>query len=484
MNASIFVILGFLLISIYWAIGASKGQQKSIEQWALGGRGMGTIITFFLLAGEFLTTFSLTGLVGLGYNSGVSAMYFMTYITLGCVVGFWLLPAIRRYGSKHNLISQSDFYAKKYDSPLLGRLVTLVGVVSMIPLMIISLKGLGILVSVASYGSISPTMAIWIGTIAVVIYTMLSGLHGSSRVALIKDVLTFGILVFLGIYLPYHYHGGIASMLQGVSAVKPQLLTLPGVGMSVTWFISTVVLSTVGFFMWPNAFLSTFSAKSDKALRRNSMMLPLYSLMQLFSIMVAFTAVLSIPGLKGAEGDLGLIKLALQTFDPWFVGLIGAAGLLGALVPCSVLLIAASSMLTKNVYTSFAPASSDLQLAKVAKGITLLLALVVLYFTLNAGSALITFYLMSYNFITQLAPALFFSLLKNNFITRQGAISGMVVGLLLAIYVGMTNMTTAALFPAMPSFIQDINIGLLILILNLVTMLIVSSITKPKDVAI
>ncbi|WP_411504511.1 sodium:solute symporter family transporter [Brevibacillus centrosporus] len=276
----------------------------------------------------------------------------------------------------------------------------------------------------------------------------------------------------------------MASMLQGVSAVKPQLLTLPGVGMSVTWFISTVVLSTVGFFMWPNAFLSTFSAKSDKALRRNSMMLPLYSLMQLFSIMVAFTAVLSIPGLKGAEGDLGLIKLALQTFDPWFVGLIGAAGLLGALVPCSVLLIAASSMLTKNVYTSFAPASSDLQLAKVAKGITLLLALVVLYFTLNAGSALITFYLMSYNFITQLAPALFFSLLKNNFITRQGAISGMVVGLLLAIYVGMTNMTTAALFPAMPSFIQDINIGLLILILNLVTMLIVSSITKPKDVAI
>lgn len=60
----------------------------------------------------------------------------------------------------------------------------------------------------------------------------------------------------------------------------------------------------------------------------------------------------------------------------------------------------------------------------------------------------------------------------------------MVVGLLLAIYVGMTNMTTAALFPAMPPFIQDINIGLLILIVNLVTMLIVSSITKPKDVAI
>ncbi|WP_301172420.1 hypothetical protein [Brevibacillus nitrificans] len=36
----------------------------------------------------------------------------------------------------------------------------------------------------------------------------------------------------------------------------------------------------------------------------------------------------------------------------------------------------------------------------------------------------------------------------------------------------------------MPLFIQDINIGLLILIVNLVTMLIVSSVTKPKDVAI
>ena len=66
-----------------------------------------------------------------------------------------------------------------------------------------------------------------------------------------------------------------------------------------------------------------------------------------FRIFAGFAAILQVPGLKGADVDLSLFRLALQTFDPWFIGIIGSAGVLTALVPGSMLVMAASTLLAK-----------------------------------------------------------------------------------------------------------------------------------------
>ena len=49
--------------------------------------------------------------------------------------------------------------------------------------------------------------------------------------------------------------------------------------------------------------------------------------------------------------DLALLRISIQTFDPWFIGIIGGAGLLTALVPGSMLLMSASTLLAKT-YTN------------------------------------------------------------------------------------------------------------------------------------
>ncbi len=74
-----------------------------------------------------------------------------------------MLPPIWRYAKKHRLVSQPHYFARKYDSPALGVLVAVVGVVALIPYLVLQLKGLGIIVATASYGAISSTAAIWIG---------------------------------------------------------------------------------------------------------------------------------------------------------------------------------------------------------------------------------------------------------------------------------------------------------------------------------
>jgi SSS family solute:Na+ symporter len=121
-----------------------------------------------------------------------------------------------------------------------------------------------------------------------------------------------------------------------VQAQKPGFLALPTEGYSVSWFVSTVLLTALGFYMWPHYFTSTFSAGNERIFRRNAIFLPLYQLVLLFVFCVGFAAVLQVPGLTGERIDESLLLVSKEEFGPFVVGLIGATGLLTALVPGSI----------------------------------------------------------------------------------------------------------------------------------------------------
>lgn len=266
MNIAVFFILCFFVIPILISIRAKKGQEMDLEQWSVGGRGMGALLIFLLSAGEMYTTFTFLGASGSAYGEGGSIFSIITYGCLATVISYWTFPVIWRYAKKHNLVSQSDFFVKKYQSPYLGVLVAVIGVIACTCYLVLQLKGLGYIVSATSYGAISSTTAIWFGAIGVTIFVMVSGIHGSAQTSILKDILILGIVVFLGIYFPIHYYGGIQPMYEAIEKVKPNFTILPEQGMSISWYISTVILSSIGFYMWPHGFSPIFAASSEKAL--------------------------------------------------------------------------------------------------------------------------------------------------------------------------------------------------------------------------
>src|SRR3954471_6384140 len=102
--------------------------------------------------------------------------------------------------------------------------------------------------------------------------------------------------------------------------------------------------------MWPHSFGSIYTARNATVIRKNAIVLPLYQLILLFVFFVGFTAILQVPGLKGSHIDLSLLRLSIQTFDPWVVGVIGAAGVLTALVPGSMILVAAATLIANTLF--------------------------------------------------------------------------------------------------------------------------------------
>src|SRR5215210_94791 len=482
MNLALLIIFAFLALAIYLGIRARRGKDMDLEQWSVGGRGFGTIFVFLLLAGEIYTTFTFLGASGWAYGKGGPAFYILSYGALAYVMGYWLLPAVWRYAKENRLHSQSDFFVSKYGSPGLGVLVSLVAVVAMVPYLAVQFQGLGIIVSEASYGSISSTVAVVIGVAAVTAYVIVSGIHGSAWTSVVKDTMVLAVVVFLGLYLPFALYGGIGDMVQQIRAQKPEFLTLPAEGQSVPWFISTVLLTALGFYMWPHTFGSVFSAQNARTFRRNAIFMPLYQLIMLFAFFVGFAAILSVPTLEGNQADLSLLRVSLQQFDPWVVGLIGAAGLLTALVPGSMLLMVSATVLSKNVYRVFRPETSEEQVARLAKFLVPVVALVALVFTITSALDLVLLLLLGYAYVTQLLPALLSSLMSNNFVTKWGAAAGILVGVAIVTYLTVAGVTLRAILPFLGS-IGDTNVGIVALLANIIVVVAVSLATRPSTLA-
>ncbi len=340
------------------------------------------------------------------------------------------------------------------------------------------MKGLGIIVATASNGAISSTMAVWIGLAVVTAYVTVSGVRGSAWTSAVKDVAILLVVLFLGIYLPLHEYGGYTAMFTAIDSAKPGFLALPAHGHSLAWFSSTVLLTAVGFYMWPHTFGSLYTAREEGVFRRNAVILPVYQLINLAVFMVGFAAILKVPGLTGSEVDLALFRLSIQSFPSWFVGVIGATGVFTALVPGSMILMAAATLIANNLYRPLRPGVTDQQVSRLAKRLVPAVALVSVYFTLSGGQTIVQLLLMGYTFVTQLFPSLIMSLTRRNPVTWQGAMAGILVGVGTVAVMTWQGLTFGSLFPWLPGPVQDLNVGIVALTLNVIATAGVSAATR------
>ena len=477
MNAALAILAASLALALTLGLLARRGRTMTLEQWTVGGRGFGALFVFLLMAGEIYTTFTFLGGSGWAYGKGAPAFYILCYGAIAYALSYFLLPAIWRHATRLGLHSQADYFVARYDSRVLGVLVSLVGVVAMVPYLVLQLKGLGIIVSECSYGTLPVSWAVWMSVTALVVYVIVSGVHGSAWTAVVKDVLILAVVVTLGVVLPGRVSGGLHPMFVTIARDHPGFLTLAPRGMSLVWFVSTVGLSALGFYMWPHAFASAYTAHSEDVFRKNAAVMPLYQLVLLFVFFTGFAALVRVPGLQGSDADLSLLRISRLEFAPGIVGVIGAAGVLTALVPGSMLLMTASTILSKNVVGVLRPRTTDREIARLARALVPVVGLVAALLTLRGGTALVPLLLLGYSFVTQLFPAVLLSLGERRWVSATGAAAGIVTGVVTVAAVQIRGATLARLLPGWPAGITDLNIGVVALALNTLVMLLVSSVT-------
>jgi SSS family solute:Na+ symporter len=431
----------FAIVALGAAIGFLAGVRKkmNLEQWTVGGRGFGAVLMYLLMAGEVYTTFSFLGASGWAYSRGGPTLYIMAYLTLAYVVSFFILPQIWEMGRKYGLQTQSDFFTLRYGNKYLAAFVCVVGVAFLVPYLQLQLTGLGIIVSIASFDGIGRTPAMVISVVLLAAFVFASGVRAVAWVSVLKDVLMVFAALSIGIGIPYIHYGGIGPMFAALAHARPLHLTMPGATANLghTWYISTVLLTSLGFYMWPHTFGAAFTAKSGDTLRRNAVVMPLYTITLAFVFFAGFTAVLVVPGLP--NGDLSLLTIVRGSFPAGFLGVIGGAGALTAMVPAAIFILTAATLFAKNFYRPiFAPAMTDDQVAKLARAMVVVLSLISLYFAIYSSTTLVSLLLLGYAGVTQFFPGVVLGLYWKR-VTMPGVFAGMIAGVATVAFLILTH---------------------------------------------
>ncbi|EMM5117290.1 sodium:solute symporter family protein [Providencia stuartii] len=484
MSYALVVITLFFLLSIYLALRSKKGKTMDHEGWSVGGRSYGALLVFLLSAGEIYTTFTFLGGSGWAYGKGPAILYTLAVNAFMGIFLYWVHPRVWRFAKQNDIRTISDFFGAKYQSQGLALLISLISIVAMVPLFVLQLKGLGIIVSQASYGAIPADMAIWIGIIAVTLFVMISGIHGSAWTSALKDLMILIVVVFIGVYIPLHYYGSFGDMFRAIDTASPGFLTFSEQGLNIPWYISTIFLSVVAYFCWPHYMAAVFTAKDEKSLKRNSILIPAYSLIMLFAFFVGYAAILQIPHLDGSMVDLSLFEIAKTTFSPLIVGLIGAAGMLTALVPGSMLLLTTSNMLAGVVQKALNVSEEKRQSGIYARFMVPLVALVSLYFIFHSNDTLVAIMLLGVNIVAQFFPALLMSFRKHNPMTATGAMAGIIAGVIFLAVTYIEHISLSQLFPWLSKGLEFMNIGIAAFVLNIIVATVVSLLIGRKQKAI
>jgi solute:Na+ symporter, SSS family len=433
------------IICLIVAIGAAVGflarshHRMDLEQWTVGGRGFGLVFVWLLMAGEIYTTFTFLGASGWAYSKGGPVLNILGFQPLMYVVSFFILPAVWEIGRKHKLQTQADFFRDRYHSVPLAAFVALVGVICIIPYLQIQLTGLGLIAEVASFGAIHRTPAMIIGFGVVAAFVLVSGVRGVAWVSLLKDVLLLLAAVFVGIAIPRIHFGGIGPMFSALIEAKPNHLIMPGTTTNLghTWYLTTVLLMSCGFYMWPQYFAACFTAKSAKVLRRNAVIMPLYSVTMPLMFIVGFSAVLVLPNLP--NGDLSLLAMVRKSFPAWFLGIVGGAGALTAMVTAAIQLLTGATLYAKNLFRPLlAPEMTDQQVARVAKIMVLVLTVGAVSFAIYSSASLVSLYLLGTAGVAQFFPGVVLGLYSRK-ASAAGVAAGIATGISTAAFLVLTG---------------------------------------------
>jgi SSS family solute:Na+ symporter len=133
--------------------------------------------------------------------------------------------------------------------------------------------------------------------------------------------------------------------------------------------------------------------------------MPLYQLPILLILFVGLTALLVIPDL--ANPDTALLALTTRSYPAWFAGLVGGAGAVTAMVPASMLLLVAATLVAKNVYRPLAGREvGDGELMRASRVSTVVIALAALALAIWSPKELVNLLIFGYDGVAQFFPGI------------------------------------------------------------------------------
>jgi solute:Na+ symporter, SSS family len=413
-----------------------RGDLGKLDEWGLGGRRFGTVVTWFLLGGDLYTAYTFIAVPALVFGVGAQGFFALPYTIIVYPLVFIAVPRLWVVAHRRGYVTPADFVRGRFGSRPMATAVAGTGLLATMPY--IALQLVGIKVVLGAMG-ISGDWPLIIAFVILAAYTYQSGLRAPALIAVVKDLLIYITILVAIIYIPSKL-GGFGSIFDAAGKALPQKETpgalIPG-KTDAHWAYATLALgSAMALFLYPHALTGALSSQSANTVRRNAAILPAYSLLLGFIALLGYMAIAA--GLKPASPNDAVPDLFLKYFPSWFEGVAFAAIVIGALVPAAVMSIAAANLFTRNVYREFVrPDATAQQESQVAKVVSLFVKVGALIFVIVLPTKYaIDLQLLGGVWILQTLPAVAVGLYTRWFDARAmlcGWAAGMAIGTYMAV---------------------------------------------------
>ncbi|HEX3472392.1 MAG TPA: sodium:solute symporter [Silvibacterium sp.] len=427
----------FLLVTVagFFAVHWKRADLNSLEEWGLAGRRFGTLITWFLIGGDFYTAYTVIAVPAALFGTGAPGFFAIPYCILLYPYMMLVLPRLWNVSRRHGYVTLADFARGRHGSRALSMALAFTGILATMPYIALQLVGLREVISALGIHGEWPLVAAFVILAA---YTYTSGLRAPAFIAIVKDVMLYIMVLAAIVILPAKLggYGHIFSVADtALAARKPaaSIILKPPQYLS---YATLAFGSAIAIVLYPHTATGVLSAGSGRIIRRNAALMPAYNLLLALIALLGYMAIAA--GIQTSNTSSVVPLLFVRMFPSWFAGFCLAAIGVGALVPAAIMSIAASNLFTRNLYgelrrTPMTPA----QESKNAKLVSLVLKFGALAFVLFVRTQYaIELQLLGGVWITQLFPAIVLGLFTRWFHGRAllwGWAAGMATGTGLAL---------------------------------------------------
>ena len=413
------------LLSYRWRAGGDESAEDEMSEWGLGGRRFGTIITWFLVGGDLYTAYTLIAVPGLVFGMGAIGMFALPYTVIVYPLVLLVMPKLWQIAHNRGMVTPADYVKERFDSRFLALLIAITGFAATMPYIALQMYGIEIVVAMMG---VPVTTSLIIAFAIVAVFTFVSGLRAPALIAFVKDVAIYITVLVAVVYIPIKL-GGFGEIFAQVPQGK-QVLAPP----QYAGFATLALGSALALFLYPHAITAIFGSSSQRVIRRNAALLPAYTFLLGLVALLGYMAIAAgtQPMAYGPDGVVP--QLFVDQFANPVVGFAFAAIAIGAVVPASVMAIAASNLFTRNFYQEFirqdVSSTEEATVSRIGSAIVLGGALI---FVLSAPSYAITLQLLGGVWILQTLPAVFLGLYVR-WLDRWAIVVGWLVGMVWGTY--------------------------------------------------
>ncbi|MBT3144567.1 sodium/proline symporter PutP [Neptunomonas phycophila] len=427
------VYLGLMLaIGVY-----AYRRTANSSDYFLGGRTLGPWPAALSAGASDMSGWLLLGLPGYAFSSGLESLWLGGGLLLGTWLN-WLLVAkrLRTYSFvAEDAITLPEFFAKRFQDKS-----NLLQVISafFILLFFLFYTSSGLVAGGKLFETVfglDYTLALVIGTLCVVSYTLFGGFLAVSWTDLVQGLLMAAALVAVPV-IAMQSEGGFDALFAAVEAKNPELLTIwnDASGEPLTW-IAIVSLAAwgLGYFGQPHILARFAAIRSNADVPTARRIAVTWSAIAMAgAILVGFTGMIYVDtNLAGTLGDGEKIFMVLVNamFHPVVAGILLAAILAAIMSTADSQLLVSSSALAEDFYKQvFNKDATQKQVVLVGRVAVIGLSIIALLLALNPDSSVLG--LVSYawaGFGAAFGPTLVLSLYWSA-MNRKGALAGVIVG--------------------------------------------------------